>query len=181
MPIVPDVKDWTWVLERPCPECGFDAAVLPRSGIAPMIRSNAQAWPPILAEPSAILRRAASDDRWTPLEYACHVRDVFRLYDERLRLMLTRGDPTYPNWDQDRTAVDDRYNEQDPAAVAVQLVSAAEALAAAFDAVEGAAWERRGTRSDGATFTVETFGRYLVHDPVHHLYDVTVDLAKLRV
>jgi hypothetical protein len=22
-------------------------------------------------------------------------------------------------------------------------------------------------------FTVETFGRYFIHDPVHHLYDVT--------
>jgi hypothetical protein len=22
-------------------------------------------------------------------------------------------------------------------------------------------------------FSVETFGRYFVHDPVHHLYDVT--------
>jgi len=25
----------------------------------------------------------------------------------------------------------------------------------------------------GASFTVETFARYLVHDLVHHLYDVT--------
>ena len=24
-PIVPDTKDWTWVLDRPCEECGFDA------------------------------------------------------------------------------------------------------------------------------------------------------------
>ena len=23
MPIVPDDKDWTWVLERRCPQCGF--------------------------------------------------------------------------------------------------------------------------------------------------------------
>ena len=23
--IVPDTKDWTWVLERPCPECGLNA------------------------------------------------------------------------------------------------------------------------------------------------------------
>ena len=23
-----DDKDWTWVLERPCPECGFDAGAL---------------------------------------------------------------------------------------------------------------------------------------------------------
>ena len=26
MSITPDTKDWTWVLERPCPECGFEAA-----------------------------------------------------------------------------------------------------------------------------------------------------------
>ncbi|WP_458689292.1 hypothetical protein [Nocardia tengchongensis] len=25
MPIVPDAKDWTWVLERTCAECGFDS------------------------------------------------------------------------------------------------------------------------------------------------------------
>ena len=24
MAIIPDTKNWTWVLERPCPECGFD-------------------------------------------------------------------------------------------------------------------------------------------------------------
>ncbi|HJV98781.1 MAG TPA: DinB family protein, partial [Arthrobacter sp.] len=28
MVIVPDVKDWTWVLSRPCPECSFDASTV---------------------------------------------------------------------------------------------------------------------------------------------------------
>jgi hypothetical protein len=28
-------------------------------------------------------------------------------------------------------------------------------------------------RSDGARFTVASFARYMVHDPIHHLYDVT--------
>jgi hypothetical protein len=27
-------------------------------------------------------------------------------------------------------------------------------------------------RSDGAQFTVESFARYLVHDPLHHEFDV---------
>jgi len=40
-------------------------------------------------------------------------------------------------------------------------------------AVAGDQWARSGRRSDGASFTVETFARYFVHDPVHHLYDVT--------
>jgi DinB family protein len=177
VPIEPDGKDWTWVLDRPCPECGFDASTLPRQEIVPLIGTNARAWAPILAEPPDRLRRRPRDDRWSPLEYACHVRDVFRLYEVRLRLMLIEDDPTYPNWDQDSTAVDDRYRDQDPVVVAGELAGAADSLAAAFATVEGPAWDRRGTRSDGAHFTVETFGRYMIHDPVHHLHDVTVDLG----
>jgi hypothetical protein len=180
MPIEADTKDWTWVLERPCPECGFEASSVPREQFTQLIRSVAEAWLPVLAEPADLLRRRFSDDRWSPLEYGCHVRDVFRLYEQRLQLMLTKDNPAYPNWDQDQTAVDDRYNEQDPAAVATELAAAAAALAATFDSVEGAAWQRRGSRSDGAEFTVETFGRYMIHDPIHHLHDVTGDMGQLR-
>jgi hypothetical protein len=50
---------------------------------------------------------------------------------------------------------------------------AARELAEAFAAVPDDAWQRTGTRSDGARFTVESFARYFIHDPVHHLYDVT--------
>ncbi|HEY5013683.1 MAG TPA: DinB family protein, partial [Acidimicrobiia bacterium] len=31
--ITPDTKDWTWVLERPCPECGFDASAFAREQV----------------------------------------------------------------------------------------------------------------------------------------------------
>ncbi|HEX3980462.1 MAG TPA: DinB family protein, partial [Acidimicrobiales bacterium] len=153
MTIVPDDKDWTWVLTRPCPECGFDAVSLPRQDIAPLVRSTATQWLAILGMPTAVLRRSARSDRWSTLEYACHVRDVFRIYDERLQLMLTTNEPTYPNWDQDKSAIDDGYNDQDPVAVAAQLASAADLLATHFDTVVGPAWERRGNRSDGARFT----------------------------
>ena len=136
-----------------------------------MILANAAAWPAQLAVPGAA--RRPRPDKWSALEYGCHVRDVLRLYDYRLTLMLTKDDPLYPNWDQDETAVADRYDTQDPATVADELAAAAEAIAARFDTVSGAQWERPGRRGDGAVFTVETFARYFVHDPVHHLYDVT--------
>ena len=112
-------------------------------------------------------------DVWSPLEYGCHVRDVFRLFDQRLGLMLDEDDPLFANWDQDETAVAERYGEQDPAVVAGELAQAAEAIAGSFAAVAGDQWERRGRRSDGAVFTVRTFAQYFVHDPVHHLYDVS--------
>ena len=136
-----------------------------------MIRANAAAWRAPLAAPGAADR--PKPDRWSALEYGCHVRDVFRLYDYRLGLMLIEDDPLYPNWDQDETAVADRYDAQDPATVADELAAAAAAIAARFGTVAGTQWDRPGRRGDGAAFTVETFGRYFMHDPVHHLYDVT--------
>jgi len=170
MPITPDDKDWTWVLERPCPECGFVSAEFPREQVGALVRANAAAWPEVLAR--ADVARRSSDDSWSPLEYACHVRDVFRIYDERLERMLTEDDPLYPNWDQDATAVEERYNEQDPRAVTAELVEVAAAVADRFDTVHGDQWQRTGRRSDGARFTVETFARYMIHDPIHHLWDV---------
>ncbi len=172
MPIVPDDKDWTWVLERPCPECGFDASAVPPESVASRLRANAAAWERVLRQPDDVMRRPA-DDRWAPLEYACHVRDVCRLYHDRLDLMLREDDPLYPNWDQDVTAVDARYHEQNPATVSRELLEAATGLAAAFDGVRGEQWLRKGRRSDGARFSIAGFSRYLLHDPVHHLYDVT--------
>ena len=118
MTIVPDTKDWTWVLGAPCPECGFRASSFAREEIPARL-------------------------------------------------------PAYPNWDQDETALLDRYGEQDPAAVGTELAAAGDRLADAFEAIHGDQWLCTGNRSDGARFTVESFARYLLHDPVHHLYDVT--------
>jgi DinB superfamily len=170
--IVPDDKDWTWVLDRPCPECGFDASTAPASDVARMIRANASDWENVLDAPADVLRERTDPTRWTTLEYAAHVRDVFRLYRERLALMVDTDDPLFANWDQDVTAREQRYNDQDPVEVAAELSVAGDQLAAAFDAIDGEEWSRPGRRSDGASFTIDTFARYLIHDPVHHLWDV---------
>jgi hypothetical protein len=103
---------------------------------------------------------------------------VFELYDERLALMLAEDGARFANWDQDETAVEQRYAEQDPARVAEQLVAAAHRLADRFDGVTGEDWQRTGERSDGARFTVETFARYFIHDPVHHVHDVEQGYAR---
>lgn len=170
MPIVPDTKDWTWVLSTPCLECGFDAASFDPSDVATLIRENAAAWPYVLEREDAAGR--PDDETWSPLEYAAHVRDVHRVYLERLGLMLENDDPLFPNWDQDVTAVEDRYAEQDPRTVGVELVAAGDAIAARFDGVQDAQWQRPGRRSDGASFTVATIAKYYLHDVQHHLHDV---------
>ena len=177
MTITPETKSWTWVLERPCPDCGFDAPALDRVIVGRLVRENATVWPALLAHPRARVRPA--DDRWSALEYACHVRDTFAIFDGRLQRMLGEDHPRFANWDQDQSAIDEHYDRQDPAVVATDLGVAAARIADRFDTVRGAQWNRRGTRSDGADFTVDSFARYFLHDPVHHVHDVVMGNERL--
>ena len=166
----PDAKDWTWTLERPCPECGFDAATIERVAISALVRDAASRWPDVLARPDATRRPAPAT--WSPLEYACHVRDVHRTFQQRLELMLEQDDPTFANWDQDETALAERYWEQDPAVVATEVTESGADLADAYTRVGEGDWARTGARSNGSTFTVDSLGRYLLHDLFHHVWDV---------
>ncbi len=111
---------------------------------------------------------------WSPLEYACHVRDVHVVFGERVRLMLEEDGPRFADWDQDATALERDYASQDPAVVADELVEAARAVAGLYAGVDDEAATRRGTRSNGDEFTVASLGAYHLHDVVHHLHDVGV-------
>ena len=169
--VEPDTKDWTWVLERPCPECGFDPHAVRREEVEQRFQTNARAWRLVLDRPLATER--PRPQVWSPLEYACHVRDVHRIFAERLRLMLAVDDPLFENWDQDAAAVEDGYGSQRPAEVAEELVAASDAVARSYGSVEGAQWDRPGRRSNGSVFTVDTLARYHLHDVEHHLHDVS--------
>ena len=171
MPITPDAKDWTWVLEHPCLECGFDPRDYPTEALAAKVRENARQWDAVLAGDHLEVR--PSEDVWSPLEYGCHVRDVYRIMNVRLRLLLDDDDPVFQNWDQDETAIEERYDLLSPAIVSGELVDAATIFAEALDGVAPTQWDRHGTRSNGSPFTVATLGTYALHDVVHHLWDVT--------
>ncbi|GAA3702193.1 maleylpyruvate isomerase N-terminal domain-containing protein [Zhihengliuella alba] len=184
----PDTKDWTWVMTRPCAECGEDATDLTPQDIAARIRQTLPLWQRLLVgegfgsgragvessggDHESALRRRPAANTWSPLEYAAHVRDVFRVMHYRLDLMLREDAPTFPDWDQDQSAIEDRYNEDDPRVVSVQLASAGRGFADALDSVLQRDIGRRGIRGNGSEFTVESFARYAWHDVAHHLHDV---------
>ena len=169
-PIVPDTKDWTFVLEAGCEECGFRADDVPPAALGGTVRDLTPRWVAALHRPDVRVR--PDPGTWSVLEYGAHVRDVHLLFAERLRRMLDEDDPRFDNWDQDATAVEQRYDLQDPAVVADELADAAEAFAALLDGVRVDDLERPGLRSNGSAFTVRTLGQYYLHDVVHHLHDV---------
>jgi len=176
MAIEPDTTDWTWVLERACPQCGLAASDLSVPAVTALVRDAPGLWRGVLARADAVVR--PDESTWAPLEYAAHVRDVLRVFDGRFAAMLgggagSGGDgaPVFDDWNQDAAALAGRYRELAPAPVADELAQAADALAARLEAVPDAALTRTGRRSDGRVFTVTTLARYLAHELVHHAWD----------
>jgi hypothetical protein len=166
----PDAKDWTWVLQRPCPECGFDAAAIARVDVPDQVRRSVATLRTAVLAPDSDMR--PQPDVWSALEYGCHVRDVCIVFGTRLASMRNTHDPLFPNWDQDDTALAERYWEQDRARVADELAVEADRIATDFADVREDEWDRSGRRSNGSEFTIDTLARYFLHDVVHHVHDV---------
>lgn len=170
--VEPDTKDWTWVIETPCDECGFTPAAS-GAGVQTLLDAlpgTVAVWDAVLARPDARERRVPGV--WSDLEYGCHVRDVTHVFEARFSRMLDEDAPEFENWDQDVAAVDGRYVEDDPAVVAHEYDLGTQKLAGTLTRVGDGDSGRRGVRSNGSEFTVDTLAIYCLHDLTHHVHDV---------
>jgi hypothetical protein len=160
---------------EPCAECGYSYTALCRLDIAPGLRSGAIPYDELLlGTDEGGLRAHSRPDVWSALEYACHVRDVVLVQDGRVHQAVREEQPEFASMRRDERAVEQRYNAQEPAVVARQLVDAAHALASTLDELDAAAWERTGVYHwpTTAVRTVDWIGRHTVHEVVHHLRDI---------
>ncbi|NES29923.1 DinB family protein [Micromonospora terminaliae] len=156
-----------------CDECLFVYSALDRGALPGRLRDVAGAYPDALHGVPDVRRRPAPEV-WSPLEYACHVRDVFRVQAERLALALRVAEPEFTPMGRDELVVTERYNAQAPEVVLADLATAADGFAARFAAlgeVELARtgvypWPRREVR------TLLWLGRHTVHEAEHHLLDI---------
>ena len=167
--VIPDDKDWTWVLTHPCAECGFDPARPVTEHLA-TLEGHVLRWRDVLVRPD--VRERPAPGTWSPLEYACHVRDVLDVMASRALNIREEDTPTFPGWDQDAAAVQKDYAHARPLVVADEIVERADWFAQAYAAVRDDEWERRGRRGAGADFTLRTLGLYTAHELVHHAHDV---------
>lgn len=173
MSITPDTKDWTWVLNNACPECGCAAQNFALEDIAPTARSIEPLWRDALSAPHASQRPAPQV--WSVVEYGAHIADVLTIMRERLELMLAYDNPNFANWDQDQAALDGGYAQCEADTVMTQISSNLELFASAYEHVQPEQQDRTGMRSNGSAFTVLTLGQYALHDLIHHGWDVTKD------
>lgn len=99
----------------------------------------------------------ADPDPWSAVERATQAADVYEAADERLNRMLKKKNPTFAGWNRDRAAVEDRYAAGEVDKLAYRLASTAGKVADLVDKVRADRWDRTGTRTDGAMFTVESY------------------------
>src|SRR5699024_12300694 len=116
--IIPDTRDWADVLEGGCPDCGFTGAE-DVTAVPATITEAAETWQKVLSRDDASIRRTPG--RWSDLEYAAHMRDVFNLFRRRTELMLAETDPRLDNCEGDAVAIGSAYDQQKPGAAAQSL------------------------------------------------------------
>lgn len=170
MTINPDTKDWTWTVARVCDECGFDPEQVTFENLPQQIRQQVQDWAQVLSRPNVSERPRPQS--WSPLEYGAHVRDVLQVMRGRVELMLSKDNPDLPSWDQDEAAVAGNYRNLNPILLADEIGIEASMTAAAYARLAPEQAARPGRRTDGSEFTIESLGKYLLHDLVHHAWDV---------
>ncbi|HET7304042.1 MAG TPA: DinB family protein [Segeticoccus sp.] len=171
-PATADSSDWTWVLTRPCPDCGFDASRLRPPEVPGILRDAEPRFGAVLERPD--VRERPSAGTWSPLEYCCHVRDVCTVMTGRLEQILAGGGALvrFADWDQDEAERARQYWRAEPEQVGPQLAARLDRAADRYAVPTGGQWAWPALRSNGSRFTAETLAQYFLHEVTHHLWDV---------
>ena len=161
-------------LDDACAQCGFTYAV-GRAEITPWLRSDAHFFVEKLSGfDDGSIRNRPDPEVWSPLEYACHVRDVLQVQTDRILLAQKEIDPVFVPMRRDERVAEDRYNEEDPAEVVAEILTRAEALASLLDGLDNIGWLRTGLYNypEPALRTVEWIAIHTVHELLHHRGDL---------
>ena len=158
-----------------CPECGFDYESTGFEAAGDRIRVETGSIGQLLAGgfDDATTRRPELGV-WSPLEYACHVRDVLLAQRERTLLALIEDNPSFVPMYRDQRAVVARYAAEPVDDVAAQLYMAAELFVRLS---EGLSDDQRARpcRYNFPEPTQRNVGWLLVHtahEVVHHADDI---------
>ena len=169
-----------------CAECGFTYESVPTDKLAGTLREMGPRYRTALSAsgPRAASRRPAPAV-WSPLEYACHMRDVLLVQRDRAVVALVEDNPGFARMYRDERVELCRYPEEPLAQVLDELAMAAGLCAMVFDGLDQAAWERPlvynlPSAEAAGPHNVAWLARHTVHEGEHHLMDVNRGLADAR-
>ena len=164
-----------------CESCGLRYGDLTASAALALIRGCPALYRRRLRHlPADLQRRRPASGVWSPLEYACHVRDVYDVYCTRVRRTLTEHEPTLEPMRNDERAEQRAYNQQSPAAVLLDLERNVDRFAALVSEISEPQWSRSAVRFPPERRTVLWMVRQAAHEGRHHLHDIGAGVGALR-
>lgn len=156
-----------------CPTCGLAYLDLSVSRCVTLtVESVASLGELLTTLDDGALRRRPRPRVWSPVEYACHVRDVLLTFAVRIHRGVVEDrpvlDPMYADWRASRFG----YAGTRLEVLLAELASAARGFVDEVRAVPEDAWDRIVVRRPEEERTVRWLVRQAAHECVHHLRDV---------
>ncbi|MET8575651.1 DinB family protein [Streptomyces sp. NPDC005012] len=157
-----------------CDECGFVYDLEMASAVPSLAEAHAEEFADLMAGDPATLRTRSAPAVWSPLEYACHVRDVLLVQRERVLAARRADTPFAEPMGRDERVEHDGYARQRPSDVAHQVRTAAQLFGNVLDLLSPADWERTlvYTYPRRAERPLSWVAVHTLHELRHHLLDV---------
>ena len=154
-----------------CEGCGYDFERVDTADVPTRLRAVAAEHLALLAcATDERLRRRPEEGVWSPLEYSCHVRDVFLNLRDRILLALVEDRPVFAPIHREERVHLARYDGEPPARVALGIEVGAELLAWLVAGLDARQLARVGVYA-GVERDVSWIARQADHEATHHLLD----------
>ena len=146
-----------------------------RDRLGAALLAAAAAWRDFLSTTDdTYLRTVPGPGIFSPMQYGAHVRDIQRVYGDRILLMLQEESPVFPQFNPDEGEWG-AFNRLGVVELADGIDEQAERLAGILRELHPEDWSRTMIRDGGSDgvyeFTVAGLASYAVHESAHHLQD----------
>ncbi|WP_406813357.1 DinB family protein [Mycobacterium sp. M23085] len=158
----------------PCAGCGFVYDLRRAETAGDDICARAAAVVEVLRDNVIDVRCRPCPDVWSPLEYACHLRDVLLVQRERVLAARRANGADCASMGREERAEHDGYNEQDPTDVARQLSDAAALFSNVLARLSPEDWDRTVIYHYPETCErpLRWVAVHTAHELRHHLRDI---------
>lgn len=155
-------------------DCGFSDASVAAAEIEYRVKSGLAAVEALLLADTERSARRPSDDRWSNVEYAAHVRDVLLTVRDRLVIGLVEDNPGFkPLYREERVELG-LYRTDSVEALVPELQAAAAMFLRLFGRIDPQSLDRpvQYGYPRPSTRTLAWMGKQVVHEIEHHLRDI---------
>jgi hypothetical protein len=118
------------------------------------------------------LRRKPAPDKWSGMEVICHLRDIERLWADRLVKTAFTDKPVFYALDVDGFAVSNKYNEQDPGAAIKEFARMREDNLRLLRALPMTQWRRTGLHPKRGEITIEKIVEIMIDHDARHMEQI---------